>query len=126
MEQLILHLIGDYITQSHWMASRKTEHSLPAICHATVYSIPFLLITNWYIMVLIGLSHFLIDRFRITKYICKYKNYIAPPSTWIPLEEINKNTGYPNSLPIYISFWLLILADNTLHLLTNFLLIKIL
>jgi hypothetical protein len=41
MEQLLLHLVGDYIFQSHWMATEKTRHSYPALYHAIIYSLPF-------------------------------------------------------------------------------------
>ena len=44
MLQLILHLVGDYITQSQWMANGKTQHSWIAAVHATVYALPFALI----------------------------------------------------------------------------------
>ena len=41
MNQLILHLIGDYVTQSDWMAQNKTKSTWAALCHATVYGAPF-------------------------------------------------------------------------------------
>jgi hypothetical protein len=40
VNQLILHLIGDYVTQSDWMAQRKTKSTWAAFVHATVYSMP--------------------------------------------------------------------------------------
>ena len=47
MFQLILHLVGDYITQSQWMANGKTQHGWIAAVHATVYALPFALIGPW-------------------------------------------------------------------------------
>jgi len=44
MEQLILHLTGDYLLQSDWMALNKIKNSRAAATHAFVYSIPFLLL----------------------------------------------------------------------------------
>lgn len=82
MEQLILHLVGDYVTQSDWMASQKTTRYLPAFVHATVYSLPFLLLRlSWIAFAIILGTHFLIDRFRLAKYVVWAKNFIAPPSS---------------------------------------------
>ena len=33
MEQLLLHLIGDYVTQTDWMARAKVSTTLAALCH---------------------------------------------------------------------------------------------
>lgn len=44
MIQLILHLVGDYITQTDWMAKNKTKNSFAAGSHALIYSLPFLLL----------------------------------------------------------------------------------
>lgn len=79
MIQLILHLVGDYITQSHWMAQNKTKESLPALCHAIIYSLPFLLLRPSIIAwcVIFG-THFLIDRFRLARYLVWVKNFISP------------------------------------------------
>ena len=35
--QLVAHLVGDYIFQTHWMAVRKTESSFAAFVHAFTY-----------------------------------------------------------------------------------------
>jgi len=43
MEQLILHLTGDYLLQSDWMALNKIKSNRAAATHALVYSLPFLL-----------------------------------------------------------------------------------
>ena len=45
MEQLLAHLVGDYIFQSHDMAVNKTKNSYWALYHATTYTLPFLLLT---------------------------------------------------------------------------------
>jgi hypothetical protein len=142
IEQLILHLIGDYLTQSDWMAQNKTERSWPAFCHAAVYSLPFLLLTGvsyhgltmWYV---IFITHYVIDRFRLARYVVWAKNWIAPKSHWImqtkgePMvfdQGLTRNipwkyctkTGYPPGRPDWLAVWLLIIADNTLHLAINY------
>ena len=46
MEQLLLHLIGDYVTQTDWMARTKTRATFAAACHAVVYTLPFALLSS--------------------------------------------------------------------------------
>jgi hypothetical protein len=110
-DQIVAHLVGDYITQSHWMATEKTKRSLAAAIHAVVYSIPFALITtNPIALAIICGSHFLIDRYRLARFVVWAKNGCKGPVT---------ATGYPDEVPPWLSVWLLIIADNTLHILIN-------
>ena len=39
-DQLVAHVVGDYVLQSDWMATRKTLHWTPALVHAVLYSVP--------------------------------------------------------------------------------------
>jgi hypothetical protein len=122
MIQLILHLIGDYITQSDWMAMNKTKAHLPALVHALVYSLPFLFLVGsahnpplaWAV---IFVTHFLIDRFRLARYVVWAKNWIGPGNR--PWAECTA-TGYPPGRPDWLCVWLLIIADNTMHLTINY------
>lgn len=120
MIQLILHLFGDYVMQSDWMAQNKTKRSWPALCHAVVYSLPFLLLKPSMVAfaVILG-THFLIDRFRLARFVTYAKNWMAPPSDWHPWSECS-GTGYHKDSPAWLSVWLLIAADNTLHLAINY------
>jgi len=148
MEQLLLHLIGDYVTQSDWMANGKTSRYLPALVHATVYSLPFLVLTRSPLaLFVIWSTHFLIDRFRLAKYVVWAKNFLAPPSvTFVVVEDIHNSyspapsmdvapkyswgncqaTGYPSETPVWLSVWLMIIADNTMHLTINYLSLRFL
>ena len=126
MIQLILHLFGDYVTQSDWMAQNKTKRSFPAACHALVYSLPFLILQpSWTAFAVILGTHFLIDRFRLARYVVYAKNLMSPASTWHPWSDCS-GTGYHKDSPAWLSVWLLIAADNTIHLLINFLALKFL
>ena len=117
MEQLILHLVGDYVTQSDWMAVNKGKRSWPALCHVMVYSLPFLLIGSLWAFAVILVSHFAIDRFRLARYLVWAKNWLGPGNhPWAECSE----TGYHNSLPLWLVTWLTIVADNTLHLICNY------
>lgn len=118
MLQLILHLVGDYLTQSDWMATRKTQSSFAAAIHATVYSLPFLWLGSWRAVAVIGVSHFFIDRFRLARFVVFAKNFAGWP--WPEWEDC-KATGYSASRPPWMSVWLMIIADNTIHLICNYL-----
>lgn len=118
MEQLLLHLIGDYITQTNWMAKEKTKRFTPAMAHAAVYAIPFALLSpSKAAFFVICWTHFMIDRFRLARYVVFAKNWITDRSLrWVDCSA----TGYHKDTPPWLAFWLLIIADNTLHLCINY------
>lgn len=118
MLHLLLHLIGDYVTQSDWMAQNKTKSSWAALCHATVYALPFLVVASMQAWLVIWLSHFVIDRWRLARYLTYAKNWLAPRSYWHPWSECSV-TGYHQDKPQWLTFWLMVTADNTVHLTIN-------
>lgn len=120
MIQLILHLIGDYILQSEWMAQNKTKSTWAALIHATIYALPFALIASPAAWIVIWGTHLVIDRFRLARYVIFVKNFLGAPSTWKPWAEC-KATGYHESVPAWMAVWLMIIVDNTLHLCINYL-----
>lgn len=124
MEQLILHLVGDYITQTDWMANEKTKRSFVAVIHALVYSLPFLLLSpSLAAFLVIAISHALIDRFRLARYVIYAKNLITDPGLkWSDCS----GTGYHSAMPAWLSVWLMIIADNTMHLAINYLALRFL
>lgn len=117
-DQLVAHAIGDYLLQSDWMATEKTSRSLAAGVHAACYALPFLWFapspTAW--GVIIG-THFVIDRWRLARYVCWAKNWFAPTAP-PPFRECSA-TGYGPDKPPWMAAWLLIIADNVLHVLCN-------
>lgn len=117
MIQLILHLIGDYVTQSDWMASNKTKRLFPAFCHATVYSLPFMAVASSKALLVIWLTHMMIDRYRLARYVVFAKNFLGWP--W-PTWKDCRATGYHYLTPDWLAVWLMIAADNTLHLAINY------
>jgi hypothetical protein len=160
MIQILIHLWGDYLTQSDWMAQNKTKAHLPAAVHALVYSAPFLFIGSWKAVLVICATHFLIDRYRLARYVVWAKNFISPKLPWVqPGPSLRKDlweqrllrsddlrspspdcqyrevyrrnaplsvcpTGYPPQTPPWLAFWLLIIADNTLHLTINYIALR--
>lgn len=108
---LLFHFIGDYIMQNDWMAQNKTKSFLPAFIHATIYSLPFLFVASLPFWTVIYSTHFFIDRYRLAQY-------------WIRLVNWNwdwtvNNYGYSKETPPWLSTWLMIIVDNTWHIIIN-------
>lgn len=113
---LLAHLVGDYLIQSHWMATEKTRRWWPAIAHGLSYTIPYLFVTRSVIALLvIAGTHIVIDRYRLARHVVWFKNQIAPEV----FRPGHTPTGYPPGTPAWLTVWLMILADNTIHLLIN-------
>lgn len=125
--QFLSHLIGDYIVQTDWMANKKTESKFPAFVHAVIYTLSFVLISllfnlslSYEALFIIGVTHYFIDHYRLARYVMFAKNWIT--NTSLKWSECDK-TGYPNSAPPWLTVWLLIIGDNTLHVVINALVI---
>jgi hypothetical protein len=117
--QVIAHLIGDYMLQSDWMAAEKTKKTVAALAHVVTYTIPFFFLTGSLpALAVIAGTHFVIDRWRLARYICWAKNWLAPAGWNRPWAECQA-TGYTPEKPPFLSVWLLIIVDNTLHVLCN-------
>lgn len=122
MHELLLHLIGDYVLQTEQMALRKVRSWFWAVFHAVVYSLPFLIvILRWEAWVVICGTHAVIDRFRLSNHICRFKNVF-----WFGSgrPESDPDTGYAKETPVHVKFWLVVIVDNTLHLVINHLALK--
>jgi hypothetical protein len=129
---LVAHAVGDYLLQSDWMALNKTKSHWPALAHVVAYTLPFVLLTQSVLALLfIAVTHFVIDRWRLARYVVWAKNHLAP-------REVRDNhttdhevlrhyyawkdcdgTGYHAGRPPFLAVWLLIIADNTLHVILN-------
>jgi hypothetical protein len=156
-DQILCHMIGDYVLQSDWAASEKTKRWVPAAVHALTYVVPFWvlvlfqgvpILNQLVALAVIGGTHYLIDRYRLSRHIGWVKNFLAPK--WIETDKkvskqsitIEKgtvlrwvddvpvyarnypwsecsSTGYHSSKPVWLSVWLMIITDNTLHVLIN-------
>ena len=127
-DQFLAHAIGDYILQSHWMATEKTKSSVAAAIHAICYTLPFLPITQSpSALAAICGTHFLVDRFRLARFVVWLKNgpwtMVRTDQGWLRLKPVTA-TGYQDDVPAWLSVWLLIAADNLCHILINGLSIK--
>jgi len=116
---LLCHGVGDYILQTDHMASEKTKSFYVAMWHAFTYTLPFLVVTQSpaALLVICG-THALIDRFRVARYIVWAKNQVAPAKYRYPLRDAAWH-GSKADKPEWLAGWLLILADNILHLAIN-------
>lgn len=118
-DQLLAHAIGDYILQSDWMANEKTKKSVAALAHVATYGLPFLLFRpSWMAFAVIVTTHFVIDRWRLARYVCWIKNFLAP-SPWRREWAECSGTGYHNERPAWMAVWLMIIADNIIHVTIN-------
>jgi Protein of unknown function (DUF3307) len=137
-DQLLCHAIGDYLLQSDWMATRKTERLWVAIVHALSYSLPFLALrptaAQW---LMIWTTHAVIDRWRLARYVVWAKNFLAPKHIRDEVDVLSFNrrqhvimrrnhpwaecsaTGYHKDRPAWLAVWLLIIGDNVLHVVLN-------
>lgn len=112
----LAHMVGDYVIQSDWMASEKTKRWWPAIAHAATYALPFLLLTHSLLAlaVIIG-THAVIDHYRLARHVVWFKNQLAPKA----FRPGHTPTGMAANKPDWMAVWLLIIADNVLHMLIN-------
>jgi len=135
-DQFVAHAVGDYLLQSDWMANEKTKKSVAALAHAICYSLPFLFLTlSIPALLVIASTHFVIDRWRLARYVVWAKNFLAPPTDgmksygengtlhvqirwWHPWSECS-GTGYHKDRPPFLAVWLLIIADNVMHISIN-------
>ena len=104
MESLALltgHLLGDYVFQNDWMASRKTNETWPCVVHCIAYTFAVWLCSAWYLpwwgVALVGILHFPIDRWRLAR-------------KWMKLNGQESFATGP------LSPWSIIVVDNTIHI----------
>jgi len=115
--QLVAHAVGDYLLQSDWMARRKGDSNLAALAHVFFYTLPFLFLTlNPLTLLIIGGTHFVIDRWRLARFLIWGWSRIFPGGQ--PWKECSR-TGHPPDLPDYMARWLLIIVDQIMHILIN-------
>jgi hypothetical protein len=118
-EGFLAHLAGDFLIQSEWMASKKTKHWWPAIVHGLTYTVPFLFLTQSPVaLAVIDGTHIVIDRYRLARYVVWLKNWLAPRG-WNPPWAKCTATGYPPEKEPGFAIGLLIVTDNTMHLVIN-------
>jgi hypothetical protein len=123
MLQLILHGIGDYFLQTDKQALGKKNKGLYGfwccLKHCVTYSLPFLFIGSWLAVLVIFVTHFIIDRTNIVSYALAIKNNVRKNGKY----DIS-NFGFEERKPFAISIWLYIITDNLLHIICNYIALK--
>lgn len=125
-DQLLAHAVGDYILQSDWMANEKTKRTIAALAHVATYGLPFLFLRpSWKAYAVIVTTHFVIDRWRLARFVVWTKNVLGHPETYNAgygpntFPDYDITTGYPVQTPAWLAVWLLIIADNIMHITIN-------
>jgi hypothetical protein len=113
---VLAHLTGDYLLQSAWMAREKVKRWGPAIAHGTLYTVPFVALTRApAALLVIAVTHTVIDRYRLARLIVIARNYLAPPSSWRPWRHFADGIDWTQYKP-----WAMrVIVDNTAHLTIN-------
>jgi hypothetical protein len=108
---LVGHLVGDFLSQSDWMARNKTNSwekgrrswwlgHLACLVHCLVYALSvwqFAIWLPWWAVLIVFLSHFPIDRWRLAR-------------------RLMKVTGQEEFATGPLSPWSIITVDQVLHL----------
>jgi len=144
---LLCHFVGDFWLQTDWMALNKSKNTWNCIVHVLIYTSCFFILTlSWKALLFIGITHFILDRWPIIiRRLLWLKNHF--PTGDYPCFEWCDSTGYFDDSPYntykvnekreawirgnnicnyygpprhyFITIWLYIISDNTLHLTCN-------
>ena len=134
MLQLIIHGVGDYFIQTDWQALNKKNKGWlgfwACLKHCITYSLPFLFIGSWKAVLVIFVTHFIIDRSNLVAYCLAWKNNVKKPIMKITENNIQmltgkhcydiSNFGFGVERPFAITIWLYIICDNLLHIICNY------
>lgn len=102
--QVLAHLVGDYLFQTDWMAKNKKNDWFVCLVHITCYMIPWIIGATfwwsiaWWQLLLIGAQHYIQDRSNFVKWYLEHadmKGFAKPP----------------------MAPWSIIIVDNIFHLL---------
>ena len=127
--QFLAHLVGDFWLQNDWMALNKKRPGrlgrLACALHCLTYTLPFLLLTrSWKALLVIMVTHYVIDRTNLIAWLVWAKNKVYAGGLDCTWAEAKVNGGFHPSRPIWLAIWLCIICDNTLHLILNALALK--
>lgn len=113
--QLFCHLIGDYFLQTDYIATNKKKYWQISLLHAFSYASCFVVLNiSVWAFVVIFLTHWFIDGTNIVAMLNQYRN-----QDFIGCDSYGNKDGFGDR-PDHIRHWLLIIQDNTLHLIINY------
>ena len=77
-----------------------------------LYALCFVwIVLSVWVWLVIFITHFFIDRYRLATYWIRYYNGV----------NVSGPFGYEAGKPDYMTLWLMVIVDNTMHLVINFL-----
>ena len=83
MNPFVAHLVGDFILQNEWMATKKMQSSFVCAVHILLYLVPFLFCNlHWWQIALIGAQHFVEDRTMLFTAFWMRVWKRVPPENW--------------------------------------------
>lgn len=97
---IIGHMVGDYILQTHSMATQKKQNSPVCFLHSSIWALAVCIFAGWtnnlVAIAFLTLAHYVIDRTNVVRWMMsKYQPlFVEPP----------------------FAPWSLIVVDNTWHL----------
>lgn len=107
VKAIIGHMVGDYLLQNQWMATKKSlpgkDGDIACTVHVLLYTLSIGLCTGlWNLMFLslVFLPHWIIDRWSLARYWLDFKNRFGTKESWL---------GSPFAYLNYAA------NDNTLH-----------
>jgi len=124
-QMLLGHLVGDYLLQNNFMALNKSKFSLKGwfacIIHCIIYTYAVCLVMqeyNWLWIAIVFLSHFFIDKFSLAALYLK----ALKSRDLSKIIRIDKSTvlHMPDAIQAMVTIFVVIVADNTMHLLLMF------
>lgn len=126
LELLLGHLVGDYLFQTQAMAVNKKNPGWKGFTycmeHCLLYTLAVCLFVgrwDWIIIVGIFLSHYIVDRYKWLLWL-HHHFYKRPPMLLNPGTEIDYEFAYNTSISVFVY----IMMDNTIHLVTMYLLLR--
>lgn len=105
------------------MALNKKKNFKVSLLHSFVYTLPFLLLTRSFLaLFVIFITHAIIDGTNIVNKLNQIKNWNF--KDFFIWGENKIFDGYEANRPPFLRVWLIIIQDNILHLIINYLAIK--
>jgi hypothetical protein len=70
-------------------------------------------------LAMIVVTHIVLDRYRAAKYLVWARNLLAPSSRRVKWADVQANQGSSVTVPSGLANALVVVADNTVHLMIN-------
>lgn len=121
----LAHRVGDWILQNGWMASEKTHRLWVALLHGFTYAVPFIpLCSSVGAYLVIAVTHAVIDRYRLPRYVTWARNQLAPRRHRHRFSH--RHEGSSPELPDWLAVHIRMETDVAMHHVCNFVAVMVL